>query len=421
MPDRQLPGHIIERGDTGPLDQWDRILCLDLLRGAAVLGMLLMNVVAINKGLAPYFNLSAGGSETWLDWGIGIFGEIFIDQKAMGIFSLLFGAGVLLFIDRVRTRESRPVLLSVWRNVLLLGIGALHAVLRDGDILVLYAVSAMFLIALRNLPANALIVLGSAVFLLSVPNLLLMHHIASTTDVPLSGLWVPGDMEGPQTVLRMWLDGSIKEGLMPLLCNNMEELTMLGFFLRALGLILVGAGLYRTGFLTGALGDRFYRSMAIVGLGIGLPLAAIGVATTFLGDYSRDVAFIGQVPNTIGTPFATVGLVSLIILWSRSRDNLLKQWIRAVGQMALTNYLTQSILAILVLNMLLGDVALTRTGLLVFCLAVWAVQLWWSQAWLGPYRFGPVEWIWRIATYRRWQWLCRRIIPPPMGRYIQVQ
>ena len=405
---------------TGPLDQWERITSLDLVRGVAVLSMLLMNAVSIKLGLAPYLNLDAGGSETWLDWSVGVFGKILIDQKFMGIFSLLFGAGILLFIERVEARKSHPVLLSLWRNFLLLGIGILHAMLRDGDILTLYAVSAIFLVALRKLPGRALIVLGLVIFLFSVPNLLMMQYIASTTSVPLIGLWDPGPREGPQLLLQMWLDGTMEEGLFLFLCSNMEELHLLGYFLRALGLILMGAGLYRTGFLTGGMPTRVYRQTAAIGLGIGLPLAVGGVVITALGDYSRDVAFIGQIPNTLGSIPAALGLISLLTLWDRSRDNWLKSRLRATGQMALTNYLAQSILGVLILNVLLGDVAVTRTGILVFCLGVWALQLWWSREWLGPFRFGPAEWLWRAATYCRRQPLCRRVVPPPVGQSISV-
>ena len=76
---------------------------------------------------------------------------------------------------------------------------------------------------------------------------------------------------------------------------------LLGFFLRALGMILVGASLYRTGFMNGGMPVRTYRLTAIIGLAIGLPLAALGVIVTALYDYSREIAFIGQVPNTLGT------------------------------------------------------------------------------------------------------------------------
>ena len=96
--------------DSGPVRESGRITSLDLIRGVAVLGILLMNAVYFKFGSAPYFNLSAGGSETWLDWSVGIFGEVFVDQKFMGLFSLLFGAGMILFIDRASGRGRRAVL-----------------------------------------------------------------------------------------------------------------------------------------------------------------------------------------------------------------------------------------------------------------------------------------------------------------------
>ena len=99
--------------------------------------------------------------------------------------------------------------------------------------------------------------------------------------------------------------------------------------------------------------------------------------------------------------------MSLIVLWNRGGDNRLKRRLRAVGRMALANYLSQTVLGILVLTVLLNDVAVNRSGILLFVLAVWAVQLWWSQAWLDRFRFGPAEWLWRVATYRRGQPLRR--------------
>ena len=382
--------------ESRPLPETARITSLDLIRGVAVLGILLMNAVSFRYGLAPYLNLSAGGSETWLDWAIGISAEIFIDQKFMALFSLLFGAGILLFIERAERREGRPVLLNLWRNTLLLGIGVLHGLLWDGDVLIAYAISAVFLIALRKLPAKGLIVIGAVVFLLSIPNALLMQYIADTTDVSLVGLWESlGGKERAST-----------EGL----AGAMFGLTLLSYFFRGLGLILLGAGLYRLGFMNGRMSPRTYWLTAAVGLSIGLPLAAIGVIVTGLSDYSRDVAFIGQVPNTIGTIPAALGLMSLIILWNQS-DGMgarLKRRLLAAGRMALTNYLSQTVLGVLLLTVLLGGVDVNRSGILLFCLAVWVLQLWWSQAWLERFQFGPAEWLWRVATYRRGQPLRRR-------------
>ena len=392
MADDQRSGDVQGENGSGPVTEADRITSLDLLRGVAVLVIVLMNAVSFKHGLAPYLNLSAGGSETWLDWTIGVFGEIFIDQKFMGIFSLLFGAGILLFIERAERREGRPVLLNLWRNVLLLGIGILHAILWDGDVLIAYAIAAVFLLALRKLPSKALIVTGTVVYLLSVPITLLVQAIASGTDVSLAGIWEPGEL------------GS---GSDPSLSESIGGLLLLGYFLRALGLILMGAGLYRLGFMSGSMAASTYRLVAAVGLGVGLSLATIGVVVTALGDYSRDVAFIGQVPNTLGSIPASLGYMSLIILWNQRRDSWLKRRLLATGRMALTNYLSQTVLGMLVLNVLLSDVSVTRTGILAFCVGIWVLQIWWSPLWLSRFRFGPAEWLWRVGTYRKRQPLRR--------------
>ena len=372
--------------DSGPVRETGRITSLDLLRGVAVLGILLMNAVSFKFGPAPYFNLSAGGSETWLDWTVGVFGEIFIDQKFMGLFSLLFGAGIILFIDRASRRGRRGVALNLWRNALLLLIGILHMLVWYGDVLTVYAVSSLFLIVLRKLSNRALISLGVVAFALSVGCAALAQYVAGATDASLSGLWTPGEVptEG--------VEGAI------------AGVFMLGYFLRALGLILVGAGLYRAGFMDGGLPSRTYRLTAIVGLAVGLPLAAVSVAITSASDYSREIAFIGQIPNTLATIPASLGYMSLIILWNNRSESSLKRRLRAVGRMALTNYLTQTVLGVVVLTILLGDAEyVNRSAILVFIFAVWGLQIWWSQAWLSRFLFGPAEWLWRVATYRRGQ------------------
>ena len=377
-------------GDSGPVAESTRITSLDLIRGVAVLGILLMNAVSFKFGRVPYLNLSAGGSETWLDWSVGVFGEIFIDQKFMGLFSLLFGAGILLFIERAESKDGRPILLNLWRNALLLAMGILHALVWDGDVLTVYAISSLFLIAFRKLPAKGLIALGAGIFLLSVPSALLAQYIADTTDVSLAGLWSLSESNGDEP-----------------LNNAVGGLLLFGYFLRGLGMILMGAGLYRLGFMNGRMSPRTYKMTAAIGIGAGLSLAIASVVVTALGDYARSVAFIGQVPNMLGTIPASLGYMSLVVLWDRRPDSWLKLRLRAVGRMALTNYLSQTLLGVAVLTVLLGDVAVGRTGVLVFVLAVWALQLWWSKAWLDRFLFGPAEWLWRVGTYRRRQPLRR--------------
>ena len=138
------------RPTTAPVAANERITTLDAVRGVAVLGILTMNAVSYGLSPAAYFNLDADGSDTWLDWLIGGAGEVLFDQKFMGLFSLLFGAGIVLFADRAESKGRRAGWFSLWRNFLLLLIGLAHMAMWDGDILVLYAVCAPLVILLRR-------------------------------------------------------------------------------------------------------------------------------------------------------------------------------------------------------------------------------------------------------------------------------
>ena len=374
--------------EAGPVPAQGRITHLDALRGVAVLGILVMNAVSYGLEPAAYFNLSAANS-TPLDWIIGVLGEIAVDQKFMGIFSILFGAGIVLFADRAADKGAGPGRLSLWRNLLLLGIGVLHMALWDGDILVVYAVAAPFLILARRLPPRLLFGAGAGIYLVAPI---------------LSALFQTGIDAGGRPLGEIWLsEGDTSDAIW----------FYLGFhaFLRATGMMLIGVALYRSGVLSGQRPRGWYRRMAFLGLGVGLPLAGLGVLIGVRNDFAPNTALFSMIPNTLGTIPASLGWISLIILWNMRAPTALHGRVRALGQMALTNYLTQTVLGILALRVALGGVGLTRTAVLGFIVVVWALQLWWSQAWLSRFRFGPCEWLWRVATYRRMQPLRRGAIP----------
>ena len=396
-PAESVSGQPAEAGGAatagGPVAESDRILSLDLIRGVAVLGILLMNAVHFAYGGVAYRNISVAGSDTGLDMAVAMLGEIFVDQKFMGIFSLLFGAGIFLFIERAARREGRPILLNLWRNILLLGIGIIHMIIWEGDVLTAYALSAFVLLLLRRLPSRAMIVLGIGIFVASALPALFAQGIVNGSDVSLEGLWTPGD--------ESLMSASVET-------QSLGGLLVLAYFMRALGLILAGAGLYQTGFMQGRLSADFYKLTAVVGLGAGLTLAAAGVIITYDADYTRSVAFVGEIPNTLGTIPASLGYMSLIILWQKAGGlQWLKQRLIAVGRMALTNYLSQTVFGVVFLTYLLADIEFGRASVLLFILAVWLIQLWWSQAWLNRFRFGPMEWLWRVGTYRARQPLRR--------------
>ena len=374
-----------QTADRGPVAESARITHLDMLRGVAVLGILLMNAVSYGLPSAAYFNLSAEGTETWLDWTIGVLGEIFVDQKSMGIFSILFGAGIVLFADRAAAKGIRANWLSLWRNLLLLGIGVLHTLLWDGDVLVMYAIAAPILILVRRAPARSLLIAGAAL-------ILIIPFVAV-------GAQAAVDPDGRQ-LGDFWLSsGDASDGI--------SLYVLFDFFVRALGMMLIGVALFRMGVLSGEKPPEFYRRMALFGLGTGLPLAALGVGIAALYDFDPEIALLAAIPNTVGTIPAALGFIALIILWNMRRQRHIHRALHATGRMALTNYLTQTIIGVLVLQVLLEDADLTRTAILGFVLAVWALQLLWSPAWLNRFRFGPFEWLWRVATYRRIQPLRR--------------
>ena len=370
---------------AAPVREGERITHLDMVRGVAVLGILLMNAVSYGLEEAAYFNISSAGTETGLDWVIAIFGEIFIDQKMMGIFSMLFGAGIVLFADRAAAKGARANWLSLWRNLLLFGIGLLHTALWEGDILTTYAICSVILILSRNAPPKLLLAAGVACILVIVPVAVAVQDGISANGRELGEFWLSsGDSSGDVTFYILF-----------------------DFFMRALGMMLIGVALFRMGIFSGAKSPQWYRRAAIIGLGVGLPLAVLGVVIAEIEDYSPGIALLAAIPNTIGTLPVALGMVSLIILWNMRRETGAHRALQAAGRMALTNYLAQSIIGILVLRVALDPDDLSRSWILLFVLAVWMLQLAWSPVWLARFRFGPFEYLWRAATYGRFQPLRR--------------
>ncbi len=372
-----------------PTQAGERITTLDAVRGIAVFGILIMNAVSYGLDQSAYFNIGAGGNDSWLDWAIGGAGEIFVDQKFMALFSMLFGAGIVLFFERARDKGRRAGWLSFWRNALLLGIGILHMLLWEGDILVVYAVCSVVLIALHRLPPRALYALGAALVLLTVPLAVLLQSGIDESGADLGRFWLTEaeyasvadpDAAPALTTGEVWLISDV--------------------FLRALGMMLIGVGLYRTGVITGGRSAAFYRRGAVWGLAVGLPLSAGGFAWVAATDFSPEVALIGAIPNTFATFPLAFAYLSLVALWNGRAESGMHRRIHAVGRMALTNYLTQTIIGVLVLRAFFEPEDLNRSWVLLFIVAVWAAQLAWSQAWLSRFRYGPFEWAWRCATYR---------------------
>jgi len=361
-----------------PVASGERISSLDLIRGVAVLGILPMNALDFGLEPAAYFNVSADGVRQPLDWVVGVLTMVFVDQKMMALFSLLFGVGVVVFAERAAAKGRRVVALSLWRFAILLVVGLVHAAFWTGDVLVLYALCAPVVLLLRRLPVRVLLGLGVAIAMTGTLAAPFVQSAIGSDPAELGYLWIAGaDTATP--VGEAWFIGNAAG--------------------RALGLMLIGVALYRLGVVQGDRDDGFYRRWAAWGIGAGAAVTAVGTVVYVASDWAPGRAIVGAVPTGIGTIPMALGYMALIILWGRAEGRTTAR-LRRTGQMALTNYLMQSVLGLVTLRLLLDGVDLTRTVLLVWIVGVWALEVWWSDRWLARFRYGPFEWAWRCATYR---------------------
>ena len=368
-----------------PTVQKDRITNLDTVRGFATLGILGMNALYFGMLKPAYNNVNAPGTDNVLDWVFAIAGEIFIDQKTMAIFSMLFGAGIVLFADRAEMKGKKPVRLSLWRNLLLVAIGFFHSLLWEGDILIVYGLCAPVLLCVRKKSQRFLVSAGCLLFSLTIIFGVFTQLSVNDGNAYLGDFWSGSEAMGDEVTTWFIFD----------------------VFCRALGAMLIGVAMFRSGFISGKLSIDVYKKAAKWGFSLGIPLVIFGVIIQAIMDYDSNIAILGQLPNTAGTIPLAIGYISLIALWDRKPVSSFKVRIRSVGQMALTNYLSQTIIGVLLFSTVFDKGDLGRSGIFLFMICVWAVQIFWSKPWLSYFRFGPIEWAWRCMTYRKIQNLRR--------------
>ncbi len=364
-----------------------RIHQIDGLRGVALLGILIMNSISYAHPTAAYLNLPAAGIGGWWDWAVGLGAQLLVDQKMMSIFSLLFGAGMVMFAERARHKGSNPLGRTLLRNAILAILGLLHSLLWDGDILLLYALCApLAYLWIRRSPAvqlawGALFAVGPAIF---------VYPVSASIDAAgtqLGEIWSVGAGQASDDVFLFWV-GSVA--------------------IRALGMMLIGMALYQVGFLDGRLGRDVLRPIWAACLAFGLPTVAVGIVIHLGTAWSPQYALLGQLPNNIATPVLAVGFSALILDLYQANGSW-RGWrrIEALGKMALTNYLSFSVLGLLLWGVLLPFGTLSRSQILLGVFGIWAIVLLWSPWWVARFYYGPVEWLWRWGTYGK---------HPPMRR-----
>ncbi len=396
-----------------PTSNQDRIGSLDLLRGIALLGILIMNIQGFSMIGAAYFNPTAYGDLSGANRWVWTLSHLFADQKFMTLFSILFGAGVLLMTSRAEEKGMSPARLHYRRTAVLLGFGLVHAyLLWFGDVLVWYALCSLLVFLFRKKSPRTLIILG--VISLAVPPLLYfffqwsLPHMPAEARAGLISGWTPP----PEEVQREldayrsgWLAQMPERAPMALVLHTFVFMIWAGW--RAGGLMLIGMGLFKLGILSAQRTIAFYVKLAAVGLPVGLALVWYGMTRHFAEEWAMEYSqFIGVQFNYWGSVLVSLGYLSLVmILCKCAAPGTLTRALSAVGRTALTNYLLQTVICTFIFYGhglgLFGSVE--RTGQILIVLGIWVVQLVASPLWLSRFRFGPCEWLWRSLTYGRLQ------------------
>ena len=358
-----------------------RITHLDTIRGVAVMGILVMNSVALFLGGVAYFDISFPENANRLDWLVAILGEIFADQKFMALFSMLFGASILLFCERAEAKGYSPTKLSLWRNFLLYLIGGFHVMLWEGDVLTVYAMCAPVLLMCRKLSPKLLIWLGSLLYL--TPAIINWYLISTIEPDGFRMIWDNSYLENSSTNIDL-------AGL-----SMIYEL-----FARALGMMFIGMGLYSNGKLVQIDSVNQMLSRCITLLIVGISLSSFGLVWTYLNDFSTAAIVQGNIANTVATIPMALAYVGLLMWWNERAKSPLINRVQALGKTALSNYIGQTVVCLGIVAVI-PQAWLSRSTVLLLVLAIWWIQLVVSEQWLKRYKFGPMEYLWRCVTYRR--------------------
>lgn len=394
---------------TLPTQNTERILSLDILRGFAILGILIMNIQSMSMIGAAYTNPTAYGDFEGANKIVWILSHIFADSKFMTIFSILFGAGIVLFTDRLKEKGVKSLNLHYRRTFWLIIIGLLHAyLLWYGDILVSYGLCALWVVLLRKKKPKALIIVG--LIFISVGSILYLltgialPHLPEEAKVGMMEGWKP-IAESVAREVRLY-SGSFSEQMEVRVPASLMMQTFLFFYFvgwRVSGLMLIGMALYKSKVLSAERTKQFYIILTMIGLILGFAIIGLGLHKNFAHGFSMEYSFfIGSQFNYWGSILLALGYIGLVMLLIKSfKKAWLAKSLQAVGQMALSNYLIQTIIGTTLFYGhgfgLFGQVERSQQILIVF--AVWVLQLIISPIWLKHFKFGPFEWLWRSLTY----------------------
>jgi uncharacterized protein len=397
-----------------PVAPSERQPALDVLRGAALLGILLVNVqlMAGPQVIEQLFGLRDVAASTLARILGGLIGWL-VAGKFISSFSILFGVGAALIAERALARGRAPRRLLARRYGLLMLVGLAHMVLLfPGDVLFLYGVTGLVLLAFLRARDRTLGVWIIALLVLSAVALTALTVAEAGTDIDVATMeLVTTALADAELSYATGAYGGVVvwQALQSLFIQS-SGLVSLPW---TLALFLIGMLAHRRGLSLDPAGGRatlvrLARVTMPVGLVLNLPFLLTGpvAETASAADVALPVLIGAGIANAIGAPVLAVGYLSAlaVVVVDRGAERGLRRRFAALGRIALTGYLLQSILALAVFFgfgmygrvMLLGEPIL---GMLAFVIGVWTVLLLVAPWWTARFRYGPFEWLWRWGTY----------------------
>jgi uncharacterized protein len=421
--------------EISPIAGKARIQSIDVLRGFALLGILLMNIIAFAFPLAAYTDPTIDGATQGINLVVFASMDVLVEGSMRTIFSMLFGAGMLIFLAKRDTDVDTLRGLFYRRTSLLIAFGLVNAYIFiwPGDILYTYGMAGLLLYFFRDFPAVRLAQYSLAIFLL----LALMHislhmdargirnAVAAVEALP-AGTSLSAEQEqtledwdafledqfaSPEIIQQEYesrnsgyIDNVIASAPLNLVLQTV--VLLISTLWDVLAMMLLGMAFFKWGLLDASRSSRDYWLLAIAGIGLGLPLNYLETVTYISSGFEIYWAGGYRPSYDVGRLSLAVGYIGIIMLVCK---HALFPWFRsalaAVGQLALTNYLSQSLICNFIFMGfglgLFGDLQRYQAYLVV--LGVWIFQIVFSLVWLRFYRFGPAEWLWRSLTYKQSQ------------------
>ena len=425
-----------------PVSADQRLRTLDVLRGAALLGIVLMNIPFSGLPMAAYANPNVWGGNDPLNVGVLAVQWVLFDGKMRALFSMMFGAGIVLFMQRALERDNsvRAADLLSRRMLWLILFGALHGwLIWAGDILYAYGLFGLLIVPMRNVsPRKLLITAGVALLLLSLAIVGQGFSHRSTRNEAMAARAVEAQgrplTKEQQDAKKEWdeaynqalpskqklqeeIDNYRKGygGVMTERARIMRQFNFVPVYFPGgfdiWGLMLIGMALFKLGILQGERSSGFYARMAAIGYAVGIAVNSLSIYGMIAYNYDIVASMFWNTPYQIGRVSVALGHASVLILLAKSGGmRWLTDRLSAVGQMAFSNYISHSIIYALVFYApglrLFGQ--LQRYQLYYIVLGMWILSLAISPIWLRHFRFGPLEWCWRSLTYWQRQPMRRR-------------